>query len=97
MKKLLILTAITMVVLNLNLSTVKAEEMVKIEIPASEIENIDIKYENESKSEKALNSIENATDKTVSATKKATKIFSSWKCLPNIQSVNFNINKLINK
>lgn len=51
------------------------EPTVKIEIPASSVDKIDVKYEKESPSakEKAINATKDATDKTVKATKKATK------------------------
>ena len=57
-------------------SAVKAEEKtVTIEVPASSLEKIDVKYEQKtpSKTEKAIDATKDATDKTINATKKATK------------------------
>ena len=59
---------------NIN-ANAETEPTVKIEIPASSVDKIDVRYEKESPSttEKAINATKDATDKTVKATKKATK------------------------
>ncbi len=77
MKKTLL--ALTIILSIVGISNIKAnaeaEPTVKIEIPASSVDKIDVKYEKESPSatEKAINATKDATDKTVKATKKATK------------------------
>ena len=77
MKKTLLI--LTIALSFVGLSSIKAnadtEQTVKIEIPASSVDKIDVKYEKESPTatEKAINATKDATDKTVKATKKATK------------------------
>lgn len=75
MKKLLFAImglVIVSTLLNVNLKALAQEDYVKIEIPASEIESIDVKYDKTTPSatEKALDATKDATDKTVTATKK---------------------------
>ena len=58
------------------ISTANAEEKtVTIEVPASSLEKIDVKYETKTptKTEKAIDATKDATDKTIKATKNATK------------------------
>ena len=75
MKKFVLSLAIILAVTavsNINLKSFANDEYVKIEIPASEVESIDVKYEKENPSvtEKAVDATKDATSKTVTATKK---------------------------
>ena len=74
MKKLIIAFTAVLSICFWNISAIAEEEpTVKIEIPASEIHSIDVKYEKEqqpSKTSKALESTKAFTDKSVKATKK---------------------------
>lgn len=75
-KTLLILTIALSFVGLLSIKAIaETEQTVKIEIPASSVDKIDVKYEKESPTatEKVINATKDATDKTVKATKKATK------------------------
>ncbi len=77
MKRKLVVLAIIFAFVGYTSLKINAEEesTVKIEIPASSIDKIDVKYEKQSPSatEKAITATKKATDKTVKATKKATK------------------------
>ena len=78
MKKLLFTLIFCAFFINVYNSEAQAkEEVVTIEIPASEIDTIDVKYEKpkqtSSKTTEAMNATKKAANKTVSATKDATK------------------------
>lgn len=75
MKKILYSLIISSIIIGCtNLTTLANEEVVKIEIPASSVEKIDVKYEKKkpSKTEKAIEATKDATDKTIKATKETT-------------------------
>lgn len=76
MKRKLVVLAIIFAFVGYTSLKINAEEesTVKIEIPASSIDKIDVKYEKQSPSatEKAITATKDATDKTIEATKKAT-------------------------
>ncbi len=78
MKKLLFTLIFCAFFINVyNIEAQAKEEVVTIEIPASEIDTIDVKYEKpkqtSSKTTEAMNATKKAANKTVSATKDATK------------------------
>lgn len=79
MKKIIFGIVISAFFINYYIDEVKAAEpVVTIEIPASEVNSIDVKYEKPktttpSKTSKAMTATKDAADKTVSATKKATQ------------------------
>lgn len=77
MKKTLFILALITAVMGFSgvRTNADTESVVKIEIPASSIEKIDVKYEKDSPTatEKAIDATKDATDKTIKATKKATK------------------------
>ncbi len=77
MKKILLtsLFALMAGTFSLTAEAKEAEPIVTIEIPASSIETIDVKYDKPqtSKTSKMFETTKDATDKTISATKKTTK------------------------
>ncbi len=71
-KALFILTAFLVIIPIIN--NAQAEDYVKIEIPASSVDNIDVKYQKEeTAATKALDATKEATNKTIKSTKKVTK------------------------
>lgn len=71
-KTLFILTAIFTFMPIIN--SAEAEDYVKIEIPASSVENIDVNYQkDETAASKAIDATKEATNKTIKSTKKFTK------------------------
>lgn len=74
MKKSLLALAIISTLSCYSHLSVKAEEMVTIQVPASSIDTIDVKYQKvePSPTEKAIDATKKATDKTVKVTKEAT-------------------------
>ena len=75
-RTLLILTIVFSLMGFSNINTnAETEPTVKIEIPASSVDKIDVKYEKDSPSvkDKAITTTKDVTDKTVEATKRVTK------------------------
>ena len=72
MKKLLFVLSVFLLCINIAKA---AEPVVKIEIPASSVQSIDVNYEktSPSKASQAMEATKEAADKTVSSTKKFTK------------------------
>ncbi len=57
---------------NADTEITKSEPVIKIEIPASEVDRIDVNYETQSNSSKALEATKTTAKKTIRTTKKAT-------------------------